>query len=134
MKKHAPHMPPPKRASANKAGLRASASPCTTGFMKAEPNETRVTLRLALDPHHWRAHDRAGWAMDLAAIADKAAPSFLRVEGYELGDTLISIRMFSGESANRLRKRLKEDASIVRLRTRLADLGARPEFEIEERR
>ncbi|MGE0828510.1 MAG: hypothetical protein AB7O04_04065 [Hyphomonadaceae bacterium] len=93
-----------------------------------------MTLRLALDPHHWRAHDRAGWAMDLAAIADKAAPSFLRVEGYELGDTLISIRMFSGESANRLRKRLKEDASIVRLRTRLADLGARPEFEIEERR
>lgn len=100
--------------------------------MKPEDGETRVTLRLALDPHHWRAHDRGNWAADLAHIADSAAPSWLRVEGFDMGDTVLRIRMFSVEAPKRLRKMLKDHEAIVRLRTRLADFGARPEFEIED--
>ncbi|MGE0044372.1 MAG: hypothetical protein AB7J28_11160 [Hyphomonadaceae bacterium] len=99
---------------------------------QAPPSDTRVTLRLALDPYHWRANDRGTWATDLAAIADSAAPNFLRVEGYDIGDVVITMRLWSPEPAKSLKKVLRDHEAIRRLRTRLADLGARPDFEIEE--
>jgi hypothetical protein len=40
--------------------------------------------------------------------------------------------MVSREPPKRLRKLLRDHDGVKRLRARLADLGARPEFEIDE--
>ncbi len=91
--------------------------------------ETNLTLRLALDPQDWRADDKAAWAQILVGAVEAAAPRVLGVEGYEIRDTILYIRLKANEPGGRLRKRLREDESFRRLRARLADLGARPEFE-----
>lgn len=90
-----------------------------------------LTLLLALDPLDWRAGDKASWAAVLADAVDAAAPHLLRVEGYEISDTLVHMRLQARESGARLKKRLRDDESFRRLRARLADLGARPAFEVE---
>lgn len=92
---------------------------------------SNVIIRLALDPFHWRSEDKAGWAMSLAGAVEAAAPPSLRIEAYEIGDTLVHIRLRSHEEPKRLRKLLQDDEGMRRLRSRLADLGARPEIEIE---
>mgnify|MGYP001198620932 FL=1 len=94
--------------------------------------ESRVILTLALDGSHWRRHDRAHWAQVLASAANEAAPHLLHVETYELRDTLMVLRMRSSQAAKRLRKLWHDDENLMRLRARLADLGASPDFEIEE--
>ena len=98
----------------------------------AAPVESRVMLRLALDTSHWRRHDRAHWAQVLANAANDAAPHLLHVEGYEIRDTLMVVRMRSSRVPKVLKKLWRDDESLMRLRARLADLGARPEFEVEE--
>lgn len=90
-----------------------------------------VTLLLALDPQDWRASDKAAWAATLADAVDAAAPHLIHVEGYEIRDTLVSMRLQARENGARLKKLLKDDEGFRRLRARLADLGARPSFEIE---
>lgn len=90
-----------------------------------------LTLMLALDPTHWRADDKAGWAFALVGAVDAAAPDLFSVESYEVRDTVIFVRLWSDLPLARLRKLIREDDSIMRLRARLADLGARPEFELE---
>ncbi len=97
----------------------------------AELVESRVTLTLALDLSHWRRHDKAHWAQVLANAANEGAPHLLHVEGYEIHDTLMHVRMRSNRAPKQLKKLLRDDESVMRLRARLADLGARPEFEIE---
>lgn len=97
-----------------------------------EPVESRVVLTLALDMTHWRRHDRAHWAQVLANAANDAAPHLLHVEGYELGDTLMVVRMRSNRAPKQIIKLWRDDESFMRLRARLADLGARTEFEVEE--
>jgi hypothetical protein len=96
-----------------------------------EPVESRVTLTLALDTTHWRRHDRAHWAQVLASAANEAAPHLMHVVGYELGDTLLIVRMHSNRPPKLLKKLWREDEAFMRLRARLADLGARTEFDIE---
>lgn len=91
--------------------------------------ETSLTLMLALDPLDWRAHDRAGWAAQLVAAIDAAAPHLLHVEGYEIGDTVMHVRVRTFENAARFRRLLRDDEDLIRLRARLADLGARLEFD-----
>ena len=93
--------------------------------------ENHLTLMLALDPTHWRADDKAGWATSLVGAVDAAAPHLLRVESYELRDTIIYVRMRTDQPRSKIRKLLREDDALRRLRARLADLGARPEFEVE---
>ncbi|HWA50544.1 MAG TPA: hypothetical protein VG742_19905 [Dongiaceae bacterium] len=94
--------------------------------------ERRVTLRLALDPYSWRAGDKADWAMRLAGATEAAAPQIISVESYEIGDTLIFLRLRTREEPKRLKKLLRNDERFMRLRARLADLDVRPEFEIDE--
>ena len=98
----------------------------------AAPVESRVLLTLALDTAHWRRHDRAHWAQVLVDAANAAAPHLLHVEGYEIRDTLIFVRMRSNRVPKVLKKLWRDDESLMRLRARLADLGARSEFEVEE--
>ena len=98
----------------------------------AELTESRVTLTLALDLTHWRRHDRAFWAQTLANAANDAAPHVMHVEGYELGDTLMTVRLKSNRPAKILRKLWRDDDTFLRLRARLADLGARADFDVEE--
>jgi hypothetical protein len=93
---------------------------------------TRVTLRLALDTMSLRNYDKSSWAMELVEMADRGAPQILRVEGYELGETVLTIRMVSFEPVKRLRKLLQDDYAVNRLRAQLGDNGARPDFEIDE--
>lgn len=93
--------------------------------------EYRVTLMLGLDPAHWRADDKAGWAISLVAAVDAAAPHLLRVENYEIRDTLVLVSLRTNEPPGRMRQLLAGDDALIRLRARLADLGARPEFEFE---
>jgi hypothetical protein len=97
-----------------------------------EPVESRVILTLALDMTHWRRHDRGHWAQVLAGAANEAAPHIMHVEGYELSDTLMTLRMRSNRTPKTLRKLWRDDEVFMRLRARLADLGARTEFEVEE--
>jgi len=100
--------------------------------MKDTPQESRFSIRLALDPYSWRADDRAGWAMTLAHAADAAAPDLAIVESIDIGDTLVYIRMRAYERPQRLKKRLRDDETFIRLRARLADLDARAEYEIDD--
>ena len=98
----------------------------------ADDAKSRVILTLALDSSHWRRHDRAFWAQTLAEAANAAAPNLVRVEDYELRDTLMIVRMRSRRPVKAMRKLWEEHEGFMRLRSRLADLGARPEFEVEE--
>lgn len=91
-----------------------------------------ITARLALDPFHWRAQDKADWAVRLASAVEAAAPRGFRVEGYEISDTLIRVRLRCDAPAGRAMKTLRDSESIKRLHARLGDLGARAEFELEE--
>ena len=92
---------------------------------------SRLIIRLALDPLSWRAEDKGAWAMRLAEAAGAAAPHLLCVENYEIGDTLVYIRLRSPEEPKRLRKLVREGESFRRLRARLADLDTRPDFDVE---
>lgn len=93
--------------------------------------ENHLTLMLALDPLHWRADDKAGWALSLVGAVDAAAPHLLRVESYEMRDTIIYVRMRTDQPRAKMRRLLRESDALRRLRARLADLGARSEFEFE---
>jgi hypothetical protein len=98
----------------------------------AQSAESRILLTLALEPSHWRRHDRGFWAQVLAGAVDEAAPHIMRVENYELQDMLILVRARASRPPKAMKKLLRDDEGFWRLRSRLADLGARPEFEIEE--
>jgi hypothetical protein len=93
---------------------------------------SRVILRLALDPLHWRNEEKATWASMLVNAVDVAASHLFEIEGYDIGDTLVYVRMWTETPPAKLRKMIRSDDALVRLRARLADLGARPEYEIEE--
>lgn len=90
-----------------------------------------VTIRLALDPWHWRNDDKAAWALALANAADDAAPNLMRVKGYEVGDVLVHIYLRSEEEPARLRKLFRDDEDLKQLMAWFADLGARPDIEVE---
>lgn len=98
----------------------------------AEAAGSRIVVTLTLDQTHWRRHDRAFWAQVLAAAADEAAPEIARVEAYEMHDTVVYVRMLTRRPAKQMQKLLRDDERFLRLRSRLVDLGAQPEFEIEE--
>jgi hypothetical protein len=98
----------------------------------AQPVESRVVLTLMLDMTHWRRHDRGHWAQVLANAADEAAPQWMQVVGYELGDTLLTLRLRSNRPAKQLRKLWNDHDVFLRLKARLADLGARADFEAED--
>lgn len=98
----------------------------------AEPVESRMTLTLALDTTHWRRHDRAFWAQVLAQAVDETAPHLVRVERYEMHDSVIYVHVACSRRAKQMRKLLGESEHFLRLRSRLVDLGARAEFEIQE--
>lgn len=93
--------------------------------------EEPLTLALALDPSSWRAHDKLAWASNLINVVETAAPYVWRVEGYELGDTMLYVRLRTNQKRAQMRKLLRHDEKFMRLRVRLADLGARPEFQFE---
>lgn len=88
---------------------------------------------LALDPLDWRAEDRLGWATTLVAAVDAAAPHLYHIEGYEIGDTVMYVHLRTFETPAKFRRLLREDEELIRLRARLADLGARMELEVEKR-
>ena len=100
--------------------------------MSVSEEETRFSVRIALDPDSWWAEDKAGWAMRLAEAADAAAPHIAVVEAVDIGDTLVYIRMRAYERPQRFKKRLRDDDAFKRLRARLADLGGRAEYEIDD--
>jgi hypothetical protein len=93
---------------------------------------SRVTLRLALDPQHWRNEEKAAWTSLLINAVDAAAPHIFQIEGYDIGDTLVFIRMRSEIEPTKLRRMLDTNDALIRLRARLADLGARPDYEFED--
>lgn len=97
----------------------------------ADQADSRLTLTLALDPAHWRRHDKAHWAQVLVGAVDAAAPHIMQVERYEISDTLLRVHARAALKPAKLKRTLQADEGFVRLRARLADLGARPEFEIE---
>ncbi|HVY86745.1 MAG TPA: hypothetical protein VG943_16555, partial [Caulobacterales bacterium] len=82
--------------------------------MRKGEGQTRVVIRVALDPLHWRAENKAGWAMQLAAAAEAGAPHLLEIESYEITDTLVHIRMRSDAHVRALRRRLRDDDAIKR--------------------
>jgi hypothetical protein len=88
-------------------------------------------MTLALDPGHWRRHDRAYWAQSLAGAINDAAPGLMQVDTYELRDMMLVVRARAARSPKAVRRLLRNDESFLRLRARLIDLGARTEFEIE---
>ena len=98
----------------------------------AEAAESRVLLTLALDPQHWRRHDRGFWAQTLAAAIDEAAPHMMRVDTYELHDMMVVVRARAKRAPKVMKKLLRDDENFQRLRARLVDLGARADFEIED--
>jgi hypothetical protein len=93
---------------------------------------SRVSLRLALDPLHWRNEEKASWASMLVNAVDAAVPHLFDIEGYDIGDTLVYVRMWTDLEPAKLRRMIDTNDALIRLRARLADLGARPEFEFEE--
>lgn len=94
--------------------------------------KSRVILTLALDSSHWRRHDKAHWAQVLANAANEAAPGVIEVKAFELRDTTVILRLQSPQPAKQLKKLWREGENFERLRSRFADLGARPEFAVEE--
>ena len=97
-----------------------------------QPDECRLILTLALQPEHWRRHDRAFWAQTLAAAIDEAAPHMMRVDSYELQDMMVIVRARSNRAPKIVRKLLRDDENLLRLRARLVDLGAQADIEIED--
>jgi hypothetical protein len=97
-----------------------------------QPDECRILMTLALEPDHWRRHDRAFWAQTLAAAIDEAAPHMMRVDSYELQDMMVVVRARSNRAPKAMKKLLRDDESFLRLRSRLVDLGARADIEIED--
>ncbi|MEZ5995464.1 MAG: hypothetical protein R3C25_06890 [Hyphomonadaceae bacterium] len=95
---------------------------------------SKVTLTLALDTAHWRRHDRAFWAQVLANAANEAAPGVMQVRAFELQDSTVVLRLRASKSAKQIQKLWREDESFLRLRARFADLGARPDLDVEEDR
>jgi hypothetical protein len=98
----------------------------------APPTGSRILLTLALDLTHWRRHDKAYWVQVLTSAVDSAAPDLMQVESYEVHDTLIYVRARANRPAKLVRRLVEDHEHFLRLRARLADLGALPEFEIEE--
>jgi hypothetical protein len=96
-----------------------------------QPGECRILMTLALEPDHWRRHDRAFWAQTLASAVDEAAPHLMRVDSYELQDMMVIVRARSNRASKIVRKLLRDDESFLRLRARLVDLGAQTDIEIE---
>jgi len=96
-----------------------------------QPDECRILMTLALAPEHWRRHDHAFWAQTLAAAIDEAAPHVMRVDSYELRDMMVIVRARSNRAPKIVRKLLRDDESFLRLRSRLVDLGAQADIEIE---
>ena len=96
-----------------------------------QPDECRILMTLALAPEHWRRHDQAFWAQTLAAAIDEAAPHVMRVDSYELRDMMVIVRARSNRAPKIVRKLLRDDESFLRLRSRLVDLGAQADIEIE---
>jgi hypothetical protein len=92
---------------------------------------SRITIRLAIDPWHWRDDDKAAWALALAKAADEAAPLFMRVKSYEVGDVLVHIHLRSDEEPARMRKLFRDDEDLKQLVAWFADIGARPDIEVE---
>lgn len=92
----------------------------------------RIVMTLMLEPGHWRRHDRAHWAQVLAAAIDDAAPGVMRVESYELGETVLLVRCGTNRTSKEMQKLLQADDAFLRLRARLFDLGASAEFEVEK--
>jgi hypothetical protein len=88
-------------------------------------------MTLALEPSHWRRHDRGFWAQTLAAAINEAAPDMMLVDTYELHDMMLVVRAHANRAPKAMKKLLRDDESFIRLRSRLLDLGARTEFEIE---
>lgn len=99
--------------------------------MPQPDEECRLTLRLALQREHWRRHDQAFWAQTLASAIDEAAPHMMRVDSYELRDMMVIVRARSNRAPKIVRKLLSDDESFLRLRSRLVDLGAQADIEIE---
>lgn len=93
-------------------------------------DECRLTLTLALEPEHWRRHDRAFWAQTLAAAIDEAAPHMMRVDTYELRDMMLVVHARANRPPRTMKKVLRDDESFQRLRSRLVDLGARADIAI----
>ncbi len=98
----------------------------------AQRDETRLLLTLALEPDHWRRHDRGFWVQALAGAIDDSSPGLMRVDTYELRDMMVLVRVRANRSAKAIKKLMRDDDSFRRLRARLADLGARAEIEIED--
>jgi hypothetical protein len=98
----------------------------------AQPSECRITMTLALQPEHWRRHDRAFWAQTLACAIDEAAPHMMRVDTYELHDMMLVVRARAKRAPKAMKTLLHDDESFQRLRQRLVDLGAQADFEIED--
>lgn len=96
----------------------------------ADRDGCRILFLLDLEPEHWRRHDRAFWARTLASAVEETAPETLRVETYELQDMKLLVRAKAKYAPKTMWKLLSEDEKFLRLRARLIDLGAHPEFEI----
>ncbi|HWA00014.1 MAG TPA: hypothetical protein VG841_06835 [Caulobacterales bacterium] len=94
--------------------------------------ECRIVMTLALQPQHWRRHDRAFWAQTLAAAIDEAAPELMRVDAYELRDMMLLVRARAARPPKAMKKLLRSDESFRRLRSRLVDLGADSHVEVGE--
>ncbi|MFT3728019.1 MAG: hypothetical protein QM759_09370 [Terricaulis sp.] len=73
-------------------------------------------MTLALEPSHWRRHDRAFWAQTLAAAIHEAAPDMMRVDTYELRDMMLVVRAHANRAPKAMKKLLRDDESFLRLR------------------
>jgi len=91
-----------------------------------------VVMTLLLDPGHWRRHDKGYWAQVIAGAIDDAAPEVMRVDTYELRETTLLVRARANRPPKAMKKLLREDEGFLRLRARLVDLGADPDFEVED--
>jgi hypothetical protein len=98
----------------------------------AQPQGCCIVMTLLLEPGHWRRHDRSYWMQMLASAIDDAAPDVMRVDAYELCDMTLHVRARANRGPKAMMKLLSEDERFRRLRARLIDLGARPEFEVED--
>jgi hypothetical protein len=98
----------------------------------ADAPETRVTLTLTLDLSHWRRHDRAHWVQVLSSAVQDGAEPLLRAHSYELHEEHIFMHLRSQIAAKKLSRLWESEENLLRLRSRLADLGAQVEIKIEE--
>ena len=98
----------------------------------AQLDECRILMTLALQPEHWRRHDRGFWAQTLAAAIDEADPHMMRVDSYELRDMMVVVRARAKRAPKVMKKLLRDDETLQRLRSRLVDLGAQADIAIED--